>query len=139
MSRSGSRDEREQANEAPEPGSLVLSQGRSGGATSASDEAKEQPGPRSDRQLTAESRPLSIVVPEREQTTALIRSRDLVFVRNRGYRISSAEREMMTEIGKFRTIAVADLSRHRYPNDDGQIAAGSSQPQSPEAHSCSVG
>ena len=41
MSRSGSRDEREQANEAPEPGSLVLSQGRSGGATSASDEAKE--------------------------------------------------------------------------------------------------
>ena len=121
MSRSGSRDEREQANEAPEPGSLVLSQGRSGGATSASDEAKEQPGPRSDRQLTAESRPLSIVVPAREQPTALIRSRDLVFVRNRGYRISSAEREMMTEIGKFRTIAVADLARHRYPNEPGKL------------------
>ena len=45
MSRSGSRDEREQANEAPELGSLVLSQGRSGGATSASNEAKEQPAP----------------------------------------------------------------------------------------------
>jgi hypothetical protein len=121
MSRSGSRDEREQANEAPEPGSLVLSQGRSGGATSASDEAKEQPGPRSDRQPTAESQPLSIVVPEREQPTALIRSRDLVFVRNRGYRISSAEREMMTEIGKFRTIAVADLARHRYDNEPGKL------------------
>ena len=121
MSRSGSRDEREQANEVPEPGSLVLSQGRSGGATSASDEAKEQPGPRSDRQLTAESRPLSIVVPEREQPTALIRSRDLVFVRSRSYRISAAEREMMTEIGKFRTIAVADLARHRYLNQEGKL------------------
>ena len=121
MSRSGSRDEREQANEAPEPGSLVLSQGRSGGATSASDEAKEQSGPRSDRQPTAEPRPLSIVVPEREQPTALIRSRDLVFVRNRSYRISSAEREMMTEIGKFRTIAVADLARYRYANEPGKL------------------
>jgi hypothetical protein len=121
MSRSGSRDEREQANEALELGSLVLSQGRSGGATSASDEAKERPGPRSDRQLTAESRPLSIVVPTREQPTALIRSRDLVFVRNRSYRISSAEREMMTEIGKFRTIAVADLTRHRYDNEPGKL------------------
>ena len=104
MSRSGSRDEREQANEAPELGRLVLSQGRSGAATSASDKPKEQPGPRSDRLPTAEPRSLSVVVPEREQPTALIRSRDLVFVRNRSYRISAAEREMMTDIGKFRTI-----------------------------------
>ena len=117
MSRSGSRDERDQANEAPELGRMVLSQGRSGGATSASNEAnEEQSSPCSDRRPTAEPRPLSIVVPEREQPTVLIRSRDLVFVRNRSYRISSAEREMMTEIGKFRTIAVADLARHRYPN-----------------------
>ena len=113
MSRSGSRDEREQANEAPQPGRMVLSRGRSGGATSASYEAKEQPGPRSDQQPTSEPRSLSVVVPEREQPTALIRSRDLVFVRNRSYRISSAERETMTEVGKFRTIVVADLARHR--------------------------
>jgi hypothetical protein len=122
MSRSGSRDEREQANEAPELGRMVLPQGRSGGATSASDEAKEeQPRPCSDRRPAAEPRSLSVVGPEREQPTALIRSRDLVFVRNRGYRISSAEREMMTEIGKFRTIAVADLARHRYPNEAGKL------------------
>lgn len=121
MSRSGSRDEREQANEAPEPGSLVLSQGRSGGATSASDEAKkEQSGPSSDRRPTAEPRSLSMVGPEREQPTAPIRSRGLVFVRDRSYRISAAERELMSEIGKFRTIAVADLSYHRYP-DEGKL------------------
>ena len=35
MSRSDSRDERNQANEAPELRRVVLSQGRSGGATSA--------------------------------------------------------------------------------------------------------
>ena len=64
---------------------------------------------------------MSIVVPEREQPTALVRSRGLVFVRNRSYRISPAEREMMTEIGKFRTIAVADLARHRYPNEAGKL------------------
>ena len=28
---------------------------------------------------------------------------------------------MMTEIGKFRTIAVADLARHRYPNEAGEL------------------
>jgi hypothetical protein len=122
MSRSGSRDEREQANEAPELGRMVLPQGRSGGATSASYEAKEeQSGPSSNRRPTSEPRSLSIVGRQREQPTALIRSRDLVFVRNRGYRISSAEREMMTEIGKFRTIAVADLARHRYAKEPGKL------------------
>ena len=122
MSRSGSRDEREQANEAPELGRMVLSQGRSVGATSARDEVKEeQPRPCSDQRPTAEPRSLSVVGPEREQPTALIRSRDLVFVRNRGYRISSAERETMTEIGKFSTIAIADLACHRYPNEPGKL------------------
>jgi len=122
MSRSGSRDEREQANETPELGRMVLSQGRSGGATSASDEAKkDQAGPSSDRRPTAEPGSLSVVVPEREQRTALIRSRDLVFVRNRSYRISSVELEMMTEIGKFRTIAVGDLARHRYGNEPSKL------------------
>jgi hypothetical protein len=101
---------------------MVLSHGRSGGATSASDEAKkEQSGPSSDRRPTAEPGSLSIVGLEREQPTALIRSRDLVFVRNRRYRISAAERGMMTEIGKFRTIAVGDLARHRYPNEPGKL------------------
>ena len=42
MSRSDSRGERDQAKDAPELGRMVLSQGRSGGATSASDEAKEE-------------------------------------------------------------------------------------------------
>ena len=122
MSRSDSRDERNQANEAPELRRMVLSQGRSGGATSASDEAKkEQSGPSSDRRPTAEPRSLSIVGSEREQPTVPIRSRDLLFVRNRSYRISSAEREMMTEIGKFRTIAVADLARQRYPKEPGKL------------------
>src|SRR5713226_8721705 len=122
MSRSGSRDEREQANEAPELGRMVSSQGRSGGATSARDEAKEgKPRPCSDQRPTAEPRSLSVVGPEREQPTALIRSRDLVFVRNRSYRINSAERETMTEIGKFRTIAMADLARHRYPKEPGKL------------------
>jgi len=57
----------------------------------------------------------------RKEPTALIRSRDPVFVRNRSYRISAAEREMMTEIGKFRTIAVGDLARHRYANEPGKL------------------
>jgi hypothetical protein len=60
MSRSDSRDDRDQANETP-LGRMVLSQGRSGGATS------------------AKPRSLSIPSPEREQPTALSRSRDLVF------------------------------------------------------------
>jgi hypothetical protein len=122
MSRSGSRDERDQANQAPQLGRIILSQGRSGGATSASDEANEEESRLgSNRKQTAEPRPLSIFVPDREQPTALSRSRDLVFVRNRSYRISSAERELMTEVGKFRTIAVADLARHRYSNEPGKL------------------
>jgi hypothetical protein len=121
MSRSDSRDDRDQANEAQPLGRMVLSQGRSGGAASANDEVNKEHSTNCQTQPgTAEPRSLSIP-PEREQPTAPGRSRDLVFVRNCSYRISSAERELMTEVGKFRTIAVADLARHRYPNQPGQL------------------
>jgi hypothetical protein len=36
-------------------------------------------------------------------------------VRKRSYRVSSAERELMTQVGQFRTIAVPDLARQLYP------------------------
>src|ERR1700694_3733529 len=112
MSRSDSRDERDQANEARQLGRMVLSQGRSGGATSAEGN-EEQSTNCHNRHPVAEPRSLSVRSPEPEHSAALGRSRDLVFVRNRAYRISSAEWELMTEVGKFRTIAVADLARHR--------------------------
>lgn len=122
MSRSDSRDDRDQANEAPQLGRMVLSQGRSGGAASANDKVnQEQSRACTNRGPTAEPRPQSIPSPEREQPIVLRRFRDLVLVRNRSYRISSAEREVMTEVGKFRTIAVADLAHHRYPNEPGKL------------------
>ena len=119
MSRS-SRDERDQASEPPQLGRMPLSQGRSGGATST--EAIQEPSRnRPNRKPTAEPRSLSIPFLGREQPTALSRSRDMVFVRNRGYRVSSAERGLMTEVGKFRTIAVQDLARHCYPSERGKL------------------
>jgi len=110
MSRS-SRDERDQTNEPL--GRMLLAQGRSGGATSAEGNEERSTNCHT-RQPVAEPPSQSVPPPEREHSTAVARSCDLVFVGNRSYRISSAEREIMTEVGKFRTIAVADLARYRY-------------------------
>jgi hypothetical protein len=113
MSRSG-RDERDQAAEPPQFGRVPLSQGPSGGV--ASTEANQEPSRNCPNQKPiSEPQSRSIPFREREQLAALSRSRDIVFVRKRSYRVSSAERELMTQIGKFRTIAVQDLARQHYP------------------------
>ena len=117
MSRS-SRDERDQANEPW--GRTLLSQHRSGGATSAEGN-QEQSTNCHIQQPVAEFPSQSVGWPEREHSAAPRRSRDLVFVRNRAYRISSAARQLITEVGKFRTIAVADLARYRYASEPGRL------------------
>src|SRR5580693_4128853 len=113
MSRS-SRDERDQANEPW--GWTLLSQDRSGEATSAEGN-QDQSTSCHIQQPVAGSPSRSIRWPEREHSAAPRRSRDLVFVRNRAYRVSSSARQLITEVGKFRTIAVADLARYRYAKE----------------------
>jgi len=113
VSRSG-RDERDQAAEPPQLGGMPLSPGRSGGAAS-TDGNQEPSRNRPNQKPISQPQARSIPFPEREQPAALSRSRDIVFVRNRRYRVSSAERELMTQVGKFGTIAVQDLARQYYP------------------------
>src|SRR5258708_38881764 len=95
---------------------MPLSPGRSGGA--ASTDGNQEPSRNCPNQKPiSQPQARSIPFPEREQPAALSRARDIVFVRNRSYRVSSAERELMTQVGQFRTIAVPDLARQLYPGE----------------------
>ena len=49
------------------------------------------------------------------------RSRDIVLVRNYAYNVSSAERALLPDVGKFRTVAVSDLLRYRYDHDPAKL------------------
>jgi len=106
------RDERDQAAEPPQLGGMPLSR-------AAAEERRPPTGTRAIQNCPNQNpypSPKPIYpFPEREQPAALSRSRDIVFVRNRRYRVSSAERELMTQVGKFGTIAVQDLARQYYP------------------------
>jgi hypothetical protein len=50
------------------------------------------------------------------------RQRRPVQERNRTYRISSAERELMTDIGSFRTVAIEDLIKFKYQGDSAKLS-----------------
>src|ERR1043165_129138 len=109
MSRDSSRDERDQPREQESLGRMVLSQGRYGGATSSSsDEVGQSTKPPHDR---AED---DVVQPEREQVNhgphgREARARDPILARGRVYHVSPAERAVICDIGKFRTVALSDL------------------------------
>src|SRR5690242_19446317 len=49
------------------------------------------------------------------------RERQLLAGRDYAYHVSRAELEAMSDIGRFRTIAVEDLARQRYNGNTGQM------------------
>ena len=59
--------------------------------------------------------------PVRTGSDRQSRERQLVFLRDRGYRVSAQERELLVEIGKFRTIAVSDLLEYRYQRNSSRL------------------
>jgi hypothetical protein len=93
---------------------MVLSQGRSGNATSSNSDDTEQ----ATGHLNSDAKG-STPQPQREHLANLgakdraSRLRDEVLVRNHAYNVSPAERALLTDVGKFRTVAVSDSLRHR--------------------------
>jgi hypothetical protein len=101
MSRS-SRDERETPEQEP-LGRMLLSEGR-GGGTSNNVEPKANSGTENEVSL----------LPEIGRPQTLGREREPFVIRDRTYQISARELVLMSEVGKFRTIAVTDLAEYRY-------------------------
>jgi hypothetical protein len=109
MSRSTAREERDEQHEHTELGRMVLSQGRSGGASASSGDGKIRP-----RSAVEAAGADGTPEPASRRPQALSRDRELLLVRDRAYRISGRERALMTELGRFRTVAVTDLAEYRY-------------------------
>src|SRR5216684_4255059 len=109
MSRSSARDERNEPHGHVELGRIFRPQRRAGGVNAGSGDANFRP-------RTAVEAAADTGSPEAalRRPLALSRDRELVIVRDRAYRISGQERALMTELGKFRTIAVSDLAEYRY-------------------------
>jgi hypothetical protein len=99
MSRS-SRDEREISNQ-DSLGRMVHSQGRSGGSVADDDGQKSK-----SRTSTSEG--------ERAEGAQRDPDREVTVIRDRSYQISPRELALMTDIGKFRTVSVADIAEYRY-------------------------
>ncbi len=122
MSRDTSRDERNEFREQGQMGRMVLSQARSGGSSSSgSDDTEQATGHlNSDAKRNAAEQqrehPANLSAKDRAS-----RSRDVVLVRNRAYHVSPAECALLADVGKFRTISVSDLLRHRYDGDRAKL------------------
>ena len=109
MSRSSARNERNEEHGDVELGRMPLSQGRSGGANASGGDDKFKP-----RSAVEAEGGAGTPEPALRQPQALSRDRELVVVRDRAYRVSGRERALMTELGRFRTVAVTDLAEYRY-------------------------
>jgi hypothetical protein len=72
--------------------------------------------PRNDAEREAEIRS-----DERRPQPPLSREHQALTFRGHSYFLSEAERETMREIGRFRTVAVEDLERHRYEGKSGAM------------------
>lgn len=117
MSRSSARDEDERDGQLPGLGRMVLSQGRSGGANSDGATAVETDQKHiRGTQASTEDSALGLSRPE-----PVSHERETILVRDRAFRISPQERELMMELGRFRTVAVADLAEFRYANRAGSF------------------
>ncbi len=114
MSRSSARDERNEQHGPVELGRMLLSQGSAGPPTP-SNSGDVVTNRREPEATTGDPS----ATPYRPQ--ALSREREVVIVRDRAYRISSQERELLTELGRFRTVAVCDLAEHGYANHQGRL------------------
>ena len=121
MSRDSSRDQRDEPREQESLG-MVLSQGRSGGSSSSGSDDTEH----ATRHLNSDAK-RSATQQQREHGAnpgakdRASRSRDEVLVRSHVYKVSSAERALLTDVGKFRTVAVSDLLRYRYGDDRARL------------------
>jgi DNA-binding PadR family transcriptional regulator len=58
---------------------------------------------------------------QQDERLSLSREHALYALRGCSYRLSAAELETMYDIGRFRTIALEDLARHRYQGDASQM------------------
>ena len=129
MSRDSGRDERDKFREQDRLGGMVLSLGRSGGSLSSGSEDTEQAIGRLNGDAKRGASQLREYPAGLGVNGRASRSRDVLLVRNHAYSVSPAERALLTDVGKFRTVAVSDCRRRQSQLVSGRAARSPEEPK----------